>query len=138
MLLRIYDRQVSVACRCIFSFILLWSLCSHNEEQYQKCKRIIRFEELVGCLLYSLNIFLDKQIILDHGAHLFIGKEKVIRPLACEDSVVINDAEAGFRTTRGNTSATTSPSTALWSSPPMPRCGVNEVRRKALVETNTI
>ena len=28
----------------------------------------------------------------DHGAHLFIGKEKVIRPLACEDSTVIKDA----------------------------------------------
>lgn len=32
-------------------------------------------------------------VLHDHGAHLFIGKEKVIRPLACEDSVVINDAE---------------------------------------------
>ena len=30
----------------------------------------------------------------DHGAHLFIGKEKMIRPLACEDSTVVNDAEA--------------------------------------------
>ena len=30
----------------------------------------------------------------DHGAHLFIGKEKMIRPLACEDSMVIKDAEA--------------------------------------------
>ena len=30
----------------------------------------------------------------DHGAHLFIGKEKTIRPLACEDSLVIKDAEA--------------------------------------------
>ena len=29
----------------------------------------------------------------DHGAHLFIGKEKMIRPLACEDSTVIYDAE---------------------------------------------
>ena len=29
----------------------------------------------------------------DHGAHLFIGKEKMIRPLACEDSVVKADAE---------------------------------------------
>ncbi len=29
----------------------------------------------------------------DHGAHLFIGKEKMIRPLACEDTTVINDAE---------------------------------------------
>lgn len=29
----------------------------------------------------------------DHGAHLFIGKEKMICPLACEDSTVIRDAE---------------------------------------------
>ena len=29
----------------------------------------------------------------DHGGHLFIGKEKVIRPLACEDSTVIKDAD---------------------------------------------
>ncbi len=29
----------------------------------------------------------------DHGAHLFIGKEKMIRPLACEDSTVIMDAD---------------------------------------------
>lgn len=29
----------------------------------------------------------------DHGGHLFIGKEKMIRPLKCEDSVVIKDAE---------------------------------------------
>ena len=28
----------------------------------------------------------------DHGGHLFIGKEKMIRPLACEDSTVIKDA----------------------------------------------
>ena len=32
-------------------------------------------------------------LLHDHGAHLFIGKEKVIRPLACEDSLVIKDAE---------------------------------------------
>ena len=29
----------------------------------------------------------------DHGGHFFIGKEKMIRPLACEDSTVIKDAE---------------------------------------------
>src|SRR5574344_350609 len=29
----------------------------------------------------------------DHGAHLFIGKEKMIRPLAIEDSSVIKDAK---------------------------------------------
>ena len=32
-------------------------------------------------------------LLHDHGAHLFICKEKVIRPLACEDSVVVKDAE---------------------------------------------
>ena len=32
-------------------------------------------------------------VLHDHGAHLFIGKEKVIRPLASEDSTVIKDAE---------------------------------------------
>ena len=32
-------------------------------------------------------------VLHDHGAHLFIGKEKMIRPLACEDSTVIKDAE---------------------------------------------
>ena len=32
-------------------------------------------------------------LLHDHGAHLFIGKEKTIRPLACEDPVVIKDAE---------------------------------------------
>ncbi|MBQ8714299.1 MAG: prolyl oligopeptidase family serine peptidase [Prevotella sp.] len=32
-------------------------------------------------------------VLHDHGAHLFIGKEKVVRPLACEDSTVIKDAE---------------------------------------------
>ncbi|MBP5338457.1 MAG: prolyl oligopeptidase family serine peptidase [Prevotella sp.] len=30
----------------------------------------------------------------DHGAHLFIGKEKMIRPLASEDSLVQADAQA--------------------------------------------
>ena len=29
----------------------------------------------------------------DHGAHLFIGKEKMIRPLTCEDTAVVRDAE---------------------------------------------
>ena len=32
-------------------------------------------------------------VLHDHGAHLFIGKEKMIRPLACEDTTVVNDAE---------------------------------------------
>ncbi|MBQ9637702.1 MAG: prolyl oligopeptidase family serine peptidase [Prevotella sp.] len=33
-------------------------------------------------------------VLHDHGAHLFIGKEKMIRPLAAEDSLVRNDADA--------------------------------------------
>jgi dienelactone hydrolase len=32
-------------------------------------------------------------VLHDHGAHLFIGKEKMIRPLACEDSTVVKDAD---------------------------------------------
>ena len=32
-------------------------------------------------------------VLHDHGAHLFIGKEKMIRPLACEDTTVIKDAD---------------------------------------------
>ncbi len=32
-------------------------------------------------------------LLHDHGAHLFIGKEKMIRPLTCEDSTVTKDAE---------------------------------------------
>ena len=33
-------------------------------------------------------------VLHDHGAHLFIGKEKMIRPMATEDSLVVNDADA--------------------------------------------
>ncbi len=32
-------------------------------------------------------------LLHDHGAHLYIGKEKMIRPLACEDAEVMKDAE---------------------------------------------
>ena len=31
-------------------------------------------------------------VLHDHGGHFFIGKEKCVRPLACEDSTVIRDA----------------------------------------------
>ena len=36
-------------------------------------------------------------LLHDHGGHLFIGKEKMIRPLACEDSTVIKDADEWVR-----------------------------------------
>ena len=32
-------------------------------------------------------------VLHDHGGHFFIGKEKCVYPLACEDSAVIKDAE---------------------------------------------
>ena len=32
-------------------------------------------------------------VLHDHGGHFFIGKEKMVRPLATEDSLVIRDAE---------------------------------------------
>ena len=31
-------------------------------------------------------------VLHDHGGHFFIGKEKVVYPLACEDSTVVEDA----------------------------------------------
>ena len=40
-------------------------------------------------------------VLHDHGAHLFIGKEKVIRPLVCEDSVVVKDAEEWVKNYEG-------------------------------------
>jgi hypothetical protein len=33
-------------------------------------------------------------VLHDHGGHFYIGKEKIIRPMACEDSTVVKDAEA--------------------------------------------
>jgi len=33
-------------------------------------------------------------VLHDHGGHFFIGKEKMVRPLSTEDSLVIKDAEA--------------------------------------------
>lgn len=32
-------------------------------------------------------------LLHDHGAHLYIGKEKMIRPLACEEAAVVKDAD---------------------------------------------
>ena len=40
-------------------------------------------------------------VLHDHGAHLFIGKGKVISPLACEDSVVVKDAEEWVKNYEG-------------------------------------
>lgn len=33
-------------------------------------------------------------VLHDHGAHLFIGKEKMVRPMVADDSLVVSDADA--------------------------------------------
>ena len=52
-------------------------------------------------------------LLHDHGAHLYIGKEKMIRPFAV-DSAVVKDAGMW---------ATIWPARGMWCSRPMPRCG---------------
>ena len=59
----------------------------------------------------------------DHGAHLFIGKEKMIRPLACEDSTVIKDADEWLKGYEGQYL--------------MHRCGANGDRKKGHAATAT-
>ena len=65
--------------------------------------RLSRYYTVPAYLLIpdSKGPFPAVNVLHDHGAHLFIGKEKVIRPLACEDSVVINDAEAWVQNYEG-------------------------------------
>ena len=74
-------------------------LCEEQREGYKARKLSIRLSRYYTVPAYLLipdgqGPFPAVNILHDHGAHLFIGKEKVIRPLACEDSVVIKDAEA--------------------------------------------
>ena len=74
-------------------------LYEEQREGYKARKLEIRLSRYYTVPAYLLipdgkGPFPAVNVLHDHGAHLFIGKEKVIRPLACEDSVVINDAEA--------------------------------------------
>ena len=73
-------------------------LYEEQREGYKARKLEIRLSRYYTVPVYLLipngkGPFPAVNVLHDHGAHLFIGKEKVIRPLACEDSVVINDAE---------------------------------------------
>ncbi len=73
-------------------------LYEEQREGYKARKLEIRLSRYYTVPAYLLipdgkGPFPAVNVLHDHGAHLFIGKEKVIRPLACEDSVVINDAE---------------------------------------------
>jgi dienelactone hydrolase len=71
------------------------------EEQrdgYKARKLYIRLSRYYSVPAYMLipdgrGPFPAVNVLHDHGAHLFIGKENVVRPLACEDSTVIKDAD---------------------------------------------
>ena len=73
-------------------------LCEERRDGYTARKIEIRLSRYYTVPAYVLipdgkGPFPAVNVLHDHGAHLFIGKEKMIRPLACEDSTVIKDAE---------------------------------------------
>ena len=73
-------------------------LFEEQRKGYRARKIVIRLSRYYEVPAYVLipdgkGPFPAVNVLHDHGAHLFIGKEKVIRPLACEDSTVIKDAE---------------------------------------------
>ena len=81
-------------------------LYEEQREGYKARKLEIRLSRYYTVPAYMLipdgdGPFPAVNVLHDHGAHLFIGKEKVIRPLACEDSVVISDAEAWVQNYEG-------------------------------------
>lgn len=73
-------------------------LCEEQRDGYKARKIEIRLSRYYTVPAYLLipdgkGPFPAINALHDHGAHLFIGKEKMIRPLACEDSTVIKDAD---------------------------------------------
>ena len=73
------------------------TLCEEQREGYRARKIEIRLSRYYSVPAYVLipdgkGPFPAINVLHDHGGHFFIGKEKCIRPLACEDSTVIRDA----------------------------------------------
>ncbi|MBR1415504.1 MAG: prolyl oligopeptidase family serine peptidase [Prevotella sp.] len=73
-------------------------LCEERREGYKARKLEIRLSRYYWVPAYVLipdgkGPFPAVNALHDHGGHLFIGKEKMIRPLSCEDSTVIKDAD---------------------------------------------
>ena len=73
-------------------------VCEERRDGYTARKIEIRLSRYYTVPAYVLipdgkGPFPAVNALHDHGGHLFIGKEKMIRPLACEDSTVIKDAE---------------------------------------------
>ena len=74
-------------------------LAEEQRDGYRACRielALSRYYSVPALLLIpdGRGPFPAVNLLHDHGAHLFIGKEKMIRPLATEDSLVISDAEA--------------------------------------------
>jgi hypothetical protein len=74
-------------------------LFEEQREGYKARKLEIRLSRYYTVPAYVLipdgkGPFPAVNVLHDHGAHLFIGKEKMIRPLACEPDEVKADAEA--------------------------------------------
>ena len=81
-----------------FSIFHSQLIAEEQRDGYKARKLDIRLSRYYSVPAYVLipdgkGPFPAVNLLHDHGAHLFIGKEKMIRPLACEDSTVIRDAE---------------------------------------------
>ena len=77
-------------------------LCEEQRDGYKARKIEIRLSRYYTVPAYVLipdgrGPFPAVNALHDHGSHLFIGKEKMIRPLCCEDSTVIKDADEWAR-----------------------------------------
>ena len=77
-------------------------LCEEQRDGYKARKIEIRLSRYYIVPAYVLipdgrGPFPAVNALHDHGSHLFIGKEKMIRPLSCEDSTVIKDADEWAR-----------------------------------------
>ena len=77
-------------------------LCEEQRDGYKARKIEIRLSRYYTVPAYVLipdgqGPFPAVNALHDHGSHLFIGKEKMIRPLACENSTVIKDADEWAR-----------------------------------------
>ena len=73
-------------------------LCEEQREGYKAQKIELRLSRYYTVPAYVLvpdgkGPFPAVNVLHDHGGHLFIGKEKMVRPLACEDTAVVNDAQ---------------------------------------------
>ncbi len=72
-------------------------LCQEQREGYKAQKIELRLSRYYTVPAYVLvpdgkGPFPAINVLHDHGGHLFIGKEKMVRPLACEDTAVVSDA----------------------------------------------